>query len=257
MKIGVISIFPKMFDSIIKFGITKRAIKKKKIDIKIWNPIHFCKGAFHSIDDRPYGGGSGMVMKANPIRKAILEAKKIIGRKTKVFFLSPQGKKVDQKEIEKFLKYKKVIFLCGRYRGIDERIIDTEVYKEISIGDYIISGGELAAMVVIDAIIRIVPGVLGNHFSILEDSFYKNLLDYPQYTRPKIFLGKKVPEVLLNGNHKKIKDWKLQESLKKTFFKRPDLLKNKILDKKERNILENLKKKNTEYYEKYNRKNRK
>ncbi|XRX42770.1 MAG: tRNA (guanosine(37)-N1)-methyltransferase TrmD [Buchnera aphidicola (Eriosoma harunire)] len=228
--IDIISIFPEMFQTIIQYGIISRAIRKKKIIINFWNPRHYTDNQRCSIDAKPYGGGVGMIMKAPPLLKAIKLAKSNHdNQKIKTIYLSPQGKKLTQKIFFSLSKYSKIILICGRYKGIDERILDIAVDEEYSIGDYIISGGELAAMVFIDAITRIKPGVIKKTESYLTDSFYKNRLDYPQYTRPYLVEDKTVPNILLSGNHEKIKQWREQLALTNTWIKKPHLLKKSNL----------------------------
>ena len=222
MKFDVITLFPEMFSAIKDEGIIARALKKSIIEINTWQLRDFSANKYKNVDDKPYGGGSGMVMQVEPIRNCIKEIKKI-NSDTKVIYLSPQGQKLDQKFVEELASFESLTLLCGRYEGVDERIIENDIDYEISIGDYVISGGELAAMVVIDAISRRLPNVLGNAAS-LKDSFTDDLLDYPYYTRPDELDGQQVPEVLLSGNQAKIDAWRIEQSLKKTKQKRPDLL---------------------------------
>ena len=222
MKFDVITLFPEMFSAIKEEGIIARALKKSIIEINTWQLRDFTANKYKNVDDKPYGGGSGMVMQVEPIRNCIKEIKKI-NSDTKVIYLSPQGQKLDQKLVEELANFESLTMLCGRYEGVDERIIENDTDYEISIGDYVISGGELAAMVVIDAISRRLPNVLGNAAS-LKDSFTDDLLDFPSYTRPEELDGQQVPEVLLSGNQAKIDAWRIEQSLKKTRQKRPDLL---------------------------------
>ena len=221
MKFDIITLFPEMFSAIKEEGVIARAIKKSIISITTWQLRDFSLNKYKNVDDKSYGGGAGMVMQVQPIRDCILEIKKQ-NPKTKVIYLSPQGKKLDQDLVEKLTTYDSLTMLCGRYEGIDERVIEKDIDYEVSIGDYVISGGELAAMVVIDAISRRLPNVLGNEDS-LKDSFTDNLLDYPHYTRPEVVDGHSVPEVLLSGNQAKIDAWRLEQSIKRTKQKRPDL----------------------------------
>ncbi|XBC44208.1 MAG: tRNA (guanosine(37)-N1)-methyltransferase TrmD [Buchnera aphidicola (Schlechtendalia peitan)] len=240
--IGIISIFPEMFKAIINYGITRKAIQKRIIQIKIFNPRNYTKNKYRSIDDRPYGGGSGMLMTAEPLKLAIEHAKSMIESNTTVFYLSPQGSKLNHKKILMLSKKKHIILLCGRYKGIDERLIQSKIIdEEISIGDYILSGGELPAMILIDMLCRLLPGVLGQKQLKLDDSFHNGLLECPQYTRPKTFHKISVPEILLSGNHKKIENWKLKQSLGQTWIKRPDLLNKITLTKKENDLLKQFK----------------
>ncbi|MCK5306652.1 MAG: tRNA (guanosine(37)-N1)-methyltransferase TrmD [Candidatus Omnitrophica bacterium] len=228
MKIDVITIFPEMFKAVTGESIIKRACQKKKIRIEIYNLRDFTDNTHRKVDERPFGGGPGMLISPEPVFKAV---KKIKGRrkKTKVILLTPQGVKFEQKTAGRLSRETHLIFICPRYEGIDERVRLKLVDEEISIGDYVLTGGELPALVVIDAITRLIPGVLGDSESAISDSFENNLLEHPQYTRPANFRGLKVPEVLLSGNHRLIKEWKRKQSLLRTKRKRPDLL------KKERN----------------------
>ena len=221
MKFDIITLFPEMFSAIKEEGVIARAIKKSIISITTWQLRDFSLNKYKNVDDKSYGGGAGMVMQVQPIRDCITEIKKQ-NPKTKVIYLSPQGKKLDQDLVEKLTTYDSLTMLCGRYEGIDERVIENDIDYEVSIGDYVISGGELAAMVVIDTISRRLPNVLGNEDS-LKDSFTDNLLDYPHYTRPEVVDGHSVPEVLLSGNQAKIDAWRLEQSIKRTKQKRPDL----------------------------------
>jgi tRNA (guanine37-N1)-methyltransferase len=221
MKFDIITLFPEMFSAIKEEGVIARAIKKSIISITTWQLRDFSLNKYRNVDDKSYGGGAGMVMQVQPIRDCIIEIKKQ-NPKTKVIYLSPQGRRLDQDLVEKLTTYDSLTMLCGRYEGIDERVIENDIDYEVSIGDYVISGGELAAMVVIDAISRRLPNVLGNEDS-LKDSFTDNLLDYPHYTRPEVVDGHSVPEVLLSGNQAKIDAWRLEQSIKRTKQKRPDL----------------------------------
>ena len=221
MRFDIITLFPEMFSAIKEEGVIARAIKKSIISITTWQLRDFSLNKYKNVDDKSYGGGAGMVMQVQPIRDCITEIKKQ-NPKTKVIYLSPQGKKLDQDLVEKLTTYDSLTMLCGRYEGIDERVIENDVDYEVSIGDYVISGGELAAMVVIDTISRRLPNVLGNEDSLM-DSFTDNLLDYPHYTRPEVVDGQSVPEVLLSGNQAKIDAWRLEQSIKRTKHKRPDL----------------------------------
>ena len=222
MKFDIITLFPEMFSAIKDEGVIARAIKKSIISIKEWQLRDFSENKYKNVDDKAYGGGAGMVMQVKPIRDCI---KKIKEREpeTKVIYLSPQGEPLNQNLVEKLVSFESLTLLCGRYEGVDERIIENDVDFEVSIGDYVISGGELAAMVLIDSVSRRLPNVLGNKDS-LNDSFANNLLDYPHYTRPESIDGDLVPEVLLSGNQAKIDAWRLQQAKKKTQQKRPDLL---------------------------------
>ena len=222
MKFDIITLFPEMFSAIKEEGVIARAMKKSLISIKTWQLRDFSSNKYKNVDEKPYGGGAGMVIQVKPIRDCISKIKQS-SPNTRVIYLSPQGKKLEQKLVEELATLESITMLCGRYEGIDERVIENDIDFEISIGDYVISGGELAAMVVIDAISRRLPGVLGNEVS-LKDSFTDNLLDCPHYTRPVSIDGQIVPEVLLSGNQAKIDAWRLEQSIKKTKQKRPDLL---------------------------------
>ncbi len=226
MWFGVVSLFPDMFRAITEHGITGRAVKERLIEVQTWNPRDFTHDRHRTVDDRPYGGGPGMLMKIQPLRDAIHAARNAAGTEAKVIYLSPQGRMLDQKGVEELAQSKKLILVAGRYEGIDERVIQTEIHEEWSIGDYVLSGGELAAMTLIDAVSRFVPGTLGHKDSAQEDSFADGLLDCPHYTRPECFEGQRVPQVLLSGNHALIKRWRLKHSLGKTWLRRPDLLAN-------------------------------
>ena len=222
MNFDIITLFPEMFSAIKEEGVIARAMKKSLISINTCQLRDFSSNNYKNVDEKPYGGGAGMVLQVKPIRDCISKIKQS-SPNTKVIYLSPQGKKLDQSLIEELATFESITMLCGRYEGIDERVIENDIDFEISIGDYVISGGELAAMVVIDAISRRLPGVLGNEVS-LKDSFTDNVLDYPHYTRPEVIDGQNVPEVLLSGNQAKIDAWRLEQSIKKTKQKRPDLL---------------------------------
>ncbi|MGD9015445.1 MAG: tRNA (guanosine(37)-N1)-methyltransferase TrmD [Candidatus Omnitrophota bacterium] len=228
MRIDILTIFPKMFSPILNESIIKRAQAKGKVDIFVHNLRDFSDDPHRKVDDRPFGGGPGMVMRPEPIFKAIEHIRsKQKGRSSRVILLSPQGIRLNQKIAKRLLKYKHLIFICGHYEGIDERIRRLLVDQEISIGDYVLTGGELPAMVVVDCIVRIIPGVLGAKKSLHFESFEGNLLEYPQYTRPAKYKGMCVPEILLSGNHLKIEKWRLRQAAKTTRQKRPDLLKIK------------------------------
>ena len=222
MKFDIITLFPEMFSAINEEGVIARAMKKSLISIHTWQLRDFSSNKYKNVDEKPYGGGAGMVIQVKPIRDCVAKIRQS-SPNTKVIYLSPQGKKLDQQLVEKLATFESITMLCGRYEGVDERVIENDIDFEISIGDYVISGGELAAMVIVDAISRQLPGVLGNEVS-LKDSFADNLLDYPHYTRPEIIDGQTVPEVLLSGNQAKIDAWRLEQSIKNTKQKRPDLL---------------------------------
>ncbi len=237
MWIGVISLFPEMFLSITGHGVTGRAVKNGLISVDCWNPRDFTYDRHHTVDDRPYGGGPGMLMMVEPLRKAIHAAKAAAGDNAKVIYLSPQGRKLDQQGVCELAANEKLILVCGRYEGVDERVIQTEIDEEWSVGDYVLSGGELPAMVLIDAVSRFVPGVLGHQASAKEDSFADGLLDHPHYTRPEVLDGMCVPPVLLSGNHAEIDLWRMKQSLGRTWLRRPELLESLALTDEQRMLL--------------------
>lgn len=237
MWIGVITLFPEMFKAITEFGVTSRAIKRELLQLHCWNPRDFTHDRHKTVDDRPYGGGPGMLMMVQPLRDAIQAAKAEAGDDAKVIYLSPQGRKLNQAGVEQLAKNQKMILVCGRYEGIDERVIETEIDEEWSIGDYVLTGGELPAMTLIDAVARFVPGVLGKQASAEEDSFVDGLLDCPHYTRPEVLDGLVVPPVLMSGNHEEIRKWRLKQSLQRTWLRRPELLEGLALTDEQRLLL--------------------
>jgi len=249
MQFGIISIFPEMFQALTEQGVTGRAVNKGLVSFDVWNPRDFTTDKHRTVDDRPYGGGPGMLMKVEPLEQAIAAAKAKLGPQSKVIYLSPQGRTLDQAGAEELAGQFSsslsnvasaggLIFLAGRYEGVDERLIQTHIDQEWSIGDYVLSGGELAAMVMMDSIIRLLPGVLGHELSAVEDSFTDGLLDCPHYTRPEDYKGQQVPDILLSGNHKKIKEWRLKQALGRTWQRRPDLLEQRSLSKSETALLQ-------------------
>jgi len=240
-QIAVITLFPGMFDSVTKFGITARAIEKELIRLRTWNPRDYALDKHHLVDDRPYGGGPGMVMMAEPLCAALRGAREGMPATAKVIHLSPQGRPLDHAGVMELALEDSLIMVAGRYEGIDERVIEAEVDEEWSIGDYVISGGELAAMVLIDALIRMIPGALGHDNSAQEDSFYNGLLDYPHYTRPEEVDGRKIPDILLSGDHEQIRRWRLQQALGRTWLRRPELLATHVLDEEQQTLLEEFK----------------
>lgn len=233
MKIDILTLFPEMFDGFKNESIIKRAIESKKVEINTCNFRDFAKNKHKKVDDTPYGGGAGMVMEPTVVYDAYCSVKE---PNAKVIYMSPQGKTLNQQMVQDLAKEENIILLCGHYEGIDQRVIDEIVDEEISIGDYVLTGGELPAMVLIDSVSRYVEGVLKED-SIQEESFTNGLLEYPQYTRPEIFLGKRVPEVLLSGHHENIKKWRKNQSIINTFLKRPDLLREIELSDKEQKML--------------------
>lgn len=247
MGIGfdIITIFPEIFHAYLGESILKRALQKELLEVKVYNLRDFTTDKHRTVDDYPYGGGPGMVMKVEPLYNAVQAIKAADyknGTERLTVMLSPQGKAYNQEMAEAFLREnRRILFICGRYEGIDERVRGSLVDEEISIGDYVLTGGELAALVIIDSIARLIPGVLGDEESAREESFTWGILDYPHYTRPPEFMGMKVPEVLLSGNHKEIWKWRRREAIKRTLLRRPDLLKKAELSKEDNEILEDIK----------------
>lgn len=242
MRIDVISLFPGMFDAVRDHGITRRAIEQQLLQLEVWNPRQFTTDNHRTVDDRPYGGGPGMVMMVEPVKKAIHAAReaarKATGQAVKTVYLSPQGRVVTQRLLQDSAAQPGVILLAGRYEGVDERLLETEIDEEWSIGDYVLSGGELAAMVLIDGMTRLLPGALGHEDSADQDSFMSGLLDYPHYTRPEQCEGRSVPGVLLSGDHQAISRWRLKQALGRTWLRRPDLLDTAQLDDLQKDLLE-------------------
>ncbi len=224
MKIALITLFPEMFEALTDYGVSGRAVNQGLLEISSFNPRDFAEDAHSTVDDRPYGGGPGMVLMIEPLRRAISAAKQWINGESLVVYLSPQGSVLQQSAVNNLATEQSIILIAGRYEGIDERLIQLEVDQEWSIGDYVLSGGEIPAMVLMDALIRQIPGALGHSDSATQDSFADGLLDCPHYTRPDSYENLKVPEVLLSGNHEKIRQWRLQQSLLRTQQRRPDLL---------------------------------
>jgi tRNA (guanine37-N1)-methyltransferase len=238
MKIDILTLFPEMFDAFRMTSIVGRAVEKKILDLEIFNIRDFAANKHSQADDYPYGGGAGMVLMPQPLSDALdYVLSRYFGEKPKVIYLSPQGMVWNQRLADEISKEPAMILLCGHYEGIDQRIIDKYVDQEISIGDYVLTGGELPAMVLTDCVARLIPGVLGSSESILEESHSTGLLEYPQYTRPAEYDGNTVPEVLLSGNHKEISKWRRRQSLKNTFLKRPDLIKKAELSQEDQDWL--------------------
>jgi tRNA (guanine37-N1)-methyltransferase len=236
VKIGFITLFPEMLAAVTDYGVTGRAIKNGLLAVQCWNPRDFTHDRHQTVDDRPYGGGPGMVMKTEPLSDAIAAAKQALP-KARVAYLSPQGRRLDQAALAELARREEWILLAGRYEGVDERLLQAEADEEWSIGDYVLSGGELAGMVMIDGVARLLPGVLGHAQSAVEDSFVDGLLDCPHYTRPEDYRGELVPEVLLSGDHERIRRWRLKQSLARTWERRPDLLDNMTLNDEQRELL--------------------
>lgn len=237
MRFDVITLFPEQVEQVIRFGVVGRAAESGLLELQCWNPREYTTDRHRTVDDRPYGGGPGMLMKVEPLEKAIADVRQV-NPQGRLIYLSPQGKLVNQTRLKSQVEQQSVIFLCGRYEGIDERLIHSEVDEEWSIGDYVISGGELAAMVCIDAMARLVPGVLGHEDSAQQDSFSEGLLDCPHYTRPESYRGERVPSVLLNGNHRDINDWREKQSLGRTWLRRPELLASIELNDRQQKLLD-------------------
>jgi len=239
MRFDLITLFPGSFTAITEHGITSRALKQNLYQLNLWNPRDYTRDRHRTVDDRPYGGGPGMVMMVEPLRDAIHAAKRSAGSEEgRVIMLSPQGSKLDQQKVLELSKIPQLILVAGRYEGIDERLIESEIDEEISIGDYVLSGGELGAMVVIDAVVRQIPGALGHQDSAEQDSFSHGLLDCPHYTRPEVIDEGAVPDVLLSGNHQAIAQWRLMQSLGRTAERRPDLLEKIDLDENQQKLLQ-------------------
>ncbi|RUM94140.1 MAG: tRNA (guanosine(37)-N1)-methyltransferase TrmD [Thiothrix sp.] len=237
MRFDVVTLFPKLVQQVTQWGITDRAERRGLLELKTWNPRDYTKDVHHTVDGRPYGGGPGMVMLYQPLADALQDARRDDSRPSKVVYLSPQGRRLDQASVNRFAKEQRIVLIAGRYEGIDERFIDAYVDEECSVGDYVLSGGELPAMVLIDAVARLLPGALGHKESAQQDSFMDGLLDYPHYTRPELINGRQAPEVLLSGNHAGIAAWRRGQSLLRTFERRPELLDNVVLSDADRQIL--------------------
>lgn len=235
-RIDVITLFPEWVESLKALGLTGRALADGRVALHCWNPRDYASGVHRSVDDRPYGGGPGMVMRPEPLAKAI-EAARADGAEAPVACLSPQGRRLDQAGVETLAQRERLILVCGRYEGIDERVMDELVDEEWSIGDFVLSGGEPAAAVMIDAVVRLLPGVLGHEQSAEQDSFADGLLDCPHYTRPETWRGQTVPEVLLSGDHARIERWRRAQSLDRTRRRRPDLMQTRELDPDEEALL--------------------
>lgn len=235
LRFTAISLFPEMFAAVTEQGVVGRAIKKGKVIVDLINPRDFTDDRHRTVDDRPYGGGPGMLMKVEPLQKAIEAAQQKMP--AKVIYLSPQGKKIDHQVVSQLSQQQHIVLLAGRYEGIDERLLDKHVDMELSLGDFVLSGGELAAMAVIDSTTRLLPEVLGHSDSAEQDSFADGLLDHPHYTRPEVYEGAKVPDVLLSGNHQAIELWRLQQRLGRTWLRRPELLEQIELTEQQKKLL--------------------
>ncbi len=238
LEFGLVTLFPEMFSAFSDYGVTGRAVKQGLVSVDYWNPRDFTADRHRTVDDRPFGGGPGMLMKVQPLRDAIHAAKASMNGKSKVILLSPQGRKLDQQGVIELSNNSLMIFVCGRYEGIDERLIEAEVDEEWSLGDFVLSGGEFAAMSIMDAVSRQIPGVLGHEQSSIEDSFFDGMLDCPHYTRPEVLDDLDVPEVLMSGHHENIRKWRAKQAIGRTWERRPDLLEGRSLSKEQRTLLD-------------------
>lgn len=238
MRFEVVTLFPGLVASVVAHGIVARAHETGLIRLGTWNPRDYARDRYRTVDDRPYGGGPGMVMKVAPLRAAIRAARAAAGGTSRVLYLSPQGRRLDQAGVRELTTRRSLVLVCGRYEGIDERIIDSEIDEEWSVGDYVLSGGELAAMILVDAITRLLPGALGDAASAEQDSYAEGLLDCPHYTRPEDMEGQRVPQVLLQGDHGAIRRWREQQALGRTWLRRPDLLQELRLTDTQRRLLD-------------------
>ncbi len=241
MRFDVVTLFPDMITAAASYGVTGRAIQREIVSLSVWNPRDYTNDKHRTVDDRPYGGGPGMVMKYQPLHDAVERAKQACSQPAKVVYLSPQGKPINQALLSEACAVSQLILIAGRYEGVDERFVSKDCDDEWSVGDYVISGGELAALIVIDAITRLLPGVLGHEGSALQDSHMNGLLDYPHFTRPEQIEDSSVPDILLSGNHADIEIWRMKQMLGRTWQKRPDLLKNKKLSAAQENLLQQFK----------------
>jgi tRNA (guanine37-N1)-methyltransferase len=240
MRIDVVTLFPDLFEIAVRNGVTGKAVQRAVVELGLWNPRDYTTDKHRTVDDRPYGGGPGMVMRVPPLREAI-RAARAANPQGRVIYLSPQGRRVDQRAIVEFAARPGMILVAGRYEGVDQRLIDSEIDEEWSIGDYVLSGGELAALVIIDAVARLLPGVLGHDQSAAQDSFAAGLLDHPHYTRPEAIDGMTVPEVLLGGDHAAVARWRMKQALGRTWLRRPDLLATLTLSPAQQALLDEFK----------------
>ena len=238
IRFDCVTLFPQMFAAVTESGVTRRALEQGLWQLALWNPRDFASDSYRTIDDRPYGGGPGMVMLAEPLEKAIGAAKAAAPGGARVIHLSPQGRLLDHARVGALATEPRLVLLCGRYEGVDERLVERCVDEEVSVGDYVLSGGELAAMVLIDALVRQLPGALGDAQSAEQDSFVDGLLDCPQYTRPEVYAGESVPSVLMSGHHAQIARWRHMQALGRTWLRRPDLLAKRALTAEETSLLE-------------------
>jgi len=241
MRFDVVTLFPDMVSAAASYGVTGRAIERNIVSLSVWNPRDYTQDRHRTVDDRPYGGGPGMVMKYQPLHDAVLSAKQAGHGKAKVVYLSPQGRLITQAMLAEACDISQLILVAGRYEGVDERFVDLDCDEEWSIGDYVISGGELAALIVIDAVTRLLPGVLGDEASAQQDSHADGLLDCPHFTRPEQLDDHAVPEVLLGGNHAEIDRWRMKQMVGRTWQRRPDLLQKKNLSAEQEHLLQQFK----------------
>ncbi len=236
MRVDIVTLLPEMFAALTEHGITGRALRQGLLDMALWNPRNYAGDRHRTVDDRPFGGGPGMLMKTGPLLDCLAAAQR--EARGRVVYLSPQGRRMDHGAVARLVKTPKLVLLCGRYQGIDQRVIDSAVDEELSLGDFVISGGEIAAMALIDAMIRLLPGALGDEDSAASDSFADGLLLGPEYTRPRQVAGSAAPEVLLSGDHQAIRRWRLKQKLGATWRKRPDLLAGRKLNEEEQRLLD-------------------
>lgn len=237
MRFDVISLFPELIRGLSGQGVTGRALDRGLASLNLWNPRDYTADVHRTVDDRPYGGGPGMVMKVAPLRQAVADARRAAPA-ARAAYMSPQGRPLDQAAVQELAQREALILVAGRYEGIDERIIETDIDEEWSIGDYVLSGGELPALVLMDAVIRLLPGALGDAESALQDSFMDGLLDHPHYTRPEQIDGREVPQILRSGDHAAIRRWRLQQALGRTWLRRPELLQQRVLSDEEQLLLQ-------------------
>jgi tRNA (guanine37-N1)-methyltransferase len=237
IRFDCVTLFPEMFSAISASGITRRALEQGLWQLGLWNPRDFTSNNYRTVDDRPYGGGPGMVMLADPLEKAIAAARRAAPEPAKVVYLSPQGRTLDHPTVLRYAAEPRLVLLCGRYEGVDERLIRRSVDEELSIGDYVLSGGELGAMVLMDAVVRQLPGALGDEASAVDESFAQGLLDCPQYTRPEVYQGESVPAVLMSGHHAEIQRWRRKQSLGRTWLRRPEMLEKCALSAEDEKLL--------------------
>jgi len=241
MRFDVVTLFPEMVGEVARYGVAGRAIERGLAELVVWNPRDFARDRYRRVDDRPYGGGPGMVMKVEPLRSAIRAARGAAGEPAPVLLMSPQGRRLDQDAVRRFAGMRRLVLVAGRYEGIDERLIESDIDEEWSLGDYVLSGGELAALVLFDAAVRLLPGVLGDETSAQQDSYMEGLLDCPHYTRPEEVDGRPVPAVLQGGDHEAIRRWRLKQALGRTWLRRPDLLEHKQLSREQQGLLDEFK----------------